>query len=66
LTYKVSIIGGVFKAKRSEIQDLGELKDPKWMHNLAESIPGSVLTEIGLHMPILSPEQSILIAFDKN
>ena len=66
LNYKVSVIGGVFKAKRSEIQDLGELKDPKWMHNLAESIPGSVLTDIGLHMPILSPEQSILIAFDKN
>jgi alpha-galactosidase len=63
--YHVSPVGGVFTPKRSEIQDLGGLKNPFWMQNEGVTIPGVVLKEIGLYMPILNPEQALLISLSR-
>lgn len=60
-TYLVSIVKGALFPKSSEIQIIGELKYPDWIKNAPITIPGEILMQIGLYMPILSPESALVI-----
>jgi len=61
LNYSLTVVKGALFPSSSEIQLIGALDYPQWMRNEPISLPGSVLTDIGLHMPILSPEKALIL-----
>lgn len=63
--YMVKAVGGVFEPKLSEIQRLGGLKNPSWIKDAGQVISGEMLRKIGIYMPILNPEQALIISIKK-